>query len=247
MWRRYDCKTLKDYHDLYLTLDVTLLADVFENFRNMSLREYKLDPAQSWTVPGFAWNCALKISKVELELITDPDTFLFFENYIRGGISTVSHRYAKANNQYLPDYDPNSPSQFLIYLDANNLYGNALSEPLPVGKFRFLGDPENFDVDSVDCGGATGYVLEVNLEYPDHLHDTHNDYPVAPEHMTVTKDNLSDYNRDSLFVGQSSLIPNLHHKNKYVTHIKKSQIVQRIRTCHHKNLSCAGIQTIAVA
>ena len=99
----------------------------------MSLREYKLDPAHSWTVPGFAWNGALKMSKVDLELITDPDTFLFFENSIRGGISTVSHRYAKANNQYLPDYDPNSPSQFLIYLDANNLYGYALSEPLPVG------------------------------------------------------------------------------------------------------------------
>jgi len=89
MWRRYDCKTLKDYHDLYLTLDVTLLADVFENFRNMALREYKLDPAHSWTVPGFAWNCALKMSKIELELLTDPNMFLFFENSIRGGISTI--------------------------------------------------------------------------------------------------------------------------------------------------------------
>ena len=132
----------------------------------------------------------------------------------------MSHRYVKANNQYLPDYDSNSPSQFLIYLDANNLYGYAVSEPLPVGKFGFLDDPENFDVDSVNCDGATGYVLEVDLEYPDHLHDAHNDYPVAPEHMTLTKDILSDYNRDSLFVGQSSLIPNLHHKTKYVTHIK---------------------------
>ena len=127
MWRRYDCKTLKDYHDLYLTLDVTLLADVFENFRNMALREYKLDPAHSWTVPGFAWNCALKMSKTELELITDPEMFLFFENSIRGGISTISHRYAKANNKCTPDL----PSQFLIYLDANNLYGYALSQPFP--------------------------------------------------------------------------------------------------------------------
>ena len=76
----------------------------------------------------------------------------------------MSHRYAKANNKYLPDYDPNSPSQFLIYLDANNLYGYALSQPLPTGKFRFLDVPENFDVDSVDCDGATGYVLEVDLE-----------------------------------------------------------------------------------
>ena len=215
MWRRYNCKTLKDYHDLYLTLDVTLLADVFENFRDMALREYKLDPAHSWTVPGFAWNCALKMSKIELKLITDPDTFLFFENSIRGGISTVSHRYAKANNIYLPDYDP---SQFLIYLDANNLYGSALSEPLPVGNFCFLDNPENFDVDAVDCDGAKGYVLEVDLKYPNNLHDVHNDYPLAPEHLTVTSDMLSDYNKDSLFVGQPCLIPNLYDKTKYVTH-----------------------------
>ena len=122
----------------------------------MTLREYKLDHTHSWTVHGFACNCALKMSTVELELITDPDTFLFFENSICGGISTVSHRYAKANNQYVPDYDPNSPNQFRLYLDANNLYGYALSEPLLVGKFRFLNDPENFDADSVDCDGATG-------------------------------------------------------------------------------------------
>ena len=98
MWRRYDCKTLKDYYDLYLTLDVTLLADVFENFRTMAIREYKLDPAHLWTVLGFAWNCALGMSKTELELITDPDMFLVFQNSIRGEISTISHRYAKANN-----------------------------------------------------------------------------------------------------------------------------------------------------
>jgi len=86
--------------------------------------------------------------------------------------------------------------------------------PLPVGKFRFLDDPENFDVDAVNCDGANGYVLEVNLEYPDHLHDVHNDYPLAPEHMTVTKDMLSDYNRDSFFVGQPCLIPNVNNKTK---------------------------------
>jgi len=91
----------------------------------MALREYKLDPAHSWTVPGFAWNCALKISKAELELITDPETFLFFENAICGGISTISNRYADANNKYLPNYDPDLQSEFLIYLDANSLYGYA--------------------------------------------------------------------------------------------------------------------------
>ena len=194
----------------------------------MALREYKLDPAHSWTVPGFAWNCALKISKAELELLTDPETFLFFENSIRGGISTISHRYAKANNKYLPNYDPILPNEFLIYLDANNLYGFALSQPLPVGKFRFLDDPENFDVDAVDCDGAKGYVLEVDLEYPDHLHDRHNDYPLAVEHLTVTRDMLSEYNAESLFDKQSCLVPNLHNKVKYVTHIKNLKLYKQL-------------------
>jgi len=228
MWRRYDCKTLKVYHNLYLTLDVTLLADVFENFRNMALCEYKLDPAHSWTVPRFAWNSALKMSKIEPELMTGPNMFLFFKNSIRGGISTISHRYANANNKCLPDFDPNLPSQFLIYLDANNLYGYALLQPLPVGKFRFLDDPKNFDVDVVDCNGANGYVLEVDLEHPDHLHDVHNDYRLAPEHMTVTVDMLSDYNRDSLFVGQPCLIPNLNNKTQYVTHIKNLKLYKQL-------------------
>ena len=228
MWQRYDCKTMKDYHDLYLTLDVTLLADVFENFRDMALREYKLDPAHSWTVPGFAWNCALKMSKVELELITDPDMFLFFENSIRGGISTITHRYAKANNKYLPDHDPHLSSEFLIYLDANNLYGYALSQPLPTGKFRFLDNPENFNIDSVDCNGAMGYVVEVDLKYPDDLHDAHNDYPLAAEHLVVTKDMLSDYNAESCFGKQTSLIPNLYNKTKYVTHIRNLQLYKQL-------------------
>jgi len=141
----------------------------------------------------------LKISKAELELITDPETFLFFENSIRGGISTISHRYAKANNKYHSNYDPDLQSEFLIYLDAKNLYGYALSQPLPVGKFCFLDDPENFDVDAVDCDGAKGYVLEVDLEYPVHLHERHNDYPLAVEHLTVTRDMLSEYNAESVF------------------------------------------------
>jgi len=228
MWHRYDCKTLRDYHDLYLTLDVTLLADVFENFRNMALREYKLDPAHSWTVPGFAWNCALKMTNVKLELITDPDMFLFFENSSRGGISTISHRYAKANNKYLPNYDNNLPSEFLIYYDANNLYGWSLSQPLPVGEFRFVDDPQNFDIDSVDCDGDKGYVLEVDLEYPDHLHDSHNDYSLAVEHLTVTKHMLSDYNRDCPFISQTCLVPNLMNKTKYVTHIKNLKLYREL-------------------
>ena len=120
------------------------------------------------------------------------------------------------------------PNDFLIYLDANNLYGYALSQPLPVGKFRFLDDPENFDVDAVDCDVAKGYVLEVDLEYPVHLHDRHNDYPLAVEHVTVTRDMLSEYNAESLFDKQTCLVPNLYNKVKYVTHIKNLKLYKQL-------------------
>ena len=157
------------------------------------------------------------MSRVQLEPIIDTNIFLFFKNSIRRGISTLSHRYAKSNNKYLSDHDPSLPSQYLIFLDANNLYGYSLSQALPTDQFRFLDNPKDFDIDSVDCVGETGYVLEVDLEHPRHLPDDHNDYPLGPEHMTVTKGMIFDYNRDSLFVGQLCLFANFDNKIKYVS------------------------------
>ena len=117
------CDNLGDYHNLYLLTDVLLLADIFENFRSMCLENYDLDPLHSYTSPGMAWQAALKMTKVELELITDPDMYLFVENEIRGGISMITHRHAKANLPHLENYDHTKSNLFIIYLDANNLYG----------------------------------------------------------------------------------------------------------------------------
>ena len=232
MWNKFNCRTLRDYHDLYLSLDVTLLCDVFEHFREMAMRDYGLDPLHNYTLPGFSWQCALKMTNANLELVTDPDIFLFFENSIRGGISMISNRYARANNRYLPpavDFDENLPESYILYLDCNNLYACSLSQPLPVGNFRFLNDDEvaNFDVANVDCMGDTGYVLEVDISYPTDLHATHNDYPLAPEHVTVTRDMVSDYNKDDNtrpFTKQDCLVPTLMDKEKYVTHIRNLKL-----------------------
>ena len=98
VWATFNCKNLKDYHDVYLGSDVLLLADVFENFRRTALSTYKLDPAHYLTLPGYSWDALLKSTKVSLELITDPDMYLFIEKGLRGGISMVSHRHARANN-----------------------------------------------------------------------------------------------------------------------------------------------------
>ena len=129
---------MQQYHDLYLNLDVLLLADVFENFRQTCILDYGLDPAHYYTLPGFTFDAYLKFTEQALDLFTDSEKFLFIENSIRGGTTVVSHRYAKANNPLVPDYDQNSPHSYLTYLDANNLYGGAMSEVLPIGDFTFL-------------------------------------------------------------------------------------------------------------
>jgi len=194
---------------LYLKTDVLLLADVFENLRDKCL----------------AWDAALKKTKVKLDLITDIDMQLFIEKAFRGGISYIAHRYAKANNKYLLDYNPELDDSYLMYLDANNLYGWAMSQPLPTGDFKWL--EFNFlgkDLPSLDEKGLEklgiklkakekdyqlfshtalckeipekGLFLEVDLEYPKELHNLHNEYPLAPEKKIITDDMFSDYARE---------------------------------------------------
>ena len=120
--------------------DTLLLADVFENFRNICLSNYELDPAHFISLPGLAWQACLKKTGVELELLTDYDMLLMIEEGIRGGICHAVHRYAKANNIYMKDYNSNKESSYIQYLDANNLYGAAMSEKLPMNGFKWVND-----------------------------------------------------------------------------------------------------------
>ena len=137
VWDAFECETMGDYHDVYLQLDVLLLTDVFEKFRKTCLSYYKLDPAHYYTTPGLAWDAALRMSKITLELITDVDIYNMIDTSIRVGVSMISTRHAKTNNPSLPSYDPELPRRDLIYLDANNLYGHALSKYLLTGIFVF--------------------------------------------------------------------------------------------------------------
>ena len=204
VWNTFGMKTMRNYLNLYLTSDVLLLADVFESFRNLCCKNYGLDPAWYYTAPGLAWDACLKITKVKLEL-TEYDMFLMVEQGIRGGVAMISKRYGKANNKYMEKYDPGKPSKYLIYLDANNLYAWAMCKKLPTHGFRWMTKQELKDWKSIPC------IIEVDLEYPENLHDLHNDYPLAPERIMVDK--------------IEKLIPNLRNKTKYVIHC------EMLKTC----------------
>jgi len=200
VWKTMKIKNLGEYHDLYLTTDVLLLADVFESFRSSAITSYKLDPVHYVSLPGFAWDALLLKTGVKLDVQYDYDMYLMIERGIRGGISVISHRHAKANNKYLSSYDKTQKSSYIIYLDANNLYGYAMIQHLPTKNFQWC-NPENFNSDlilSMRDDQKTGYIFDVDLEYPEHLHDLHNDYPLAPENISVEENMLSEHSKSIL-------------------------------------------------
>ena len=214
VWNTFECKSIRDYHNLYLKSDVLLLSDVFENFRKTCLKHYKLDPAHYYTSPGLAWDACLKETGQQLQLLHDYDMLMMFERGIRGGITHISKRYAEANNKYMKDYNPNVESSFIQYLDANNLYGWAMSQNLPTDGFKWMRnitkekvmeilDKESHSMINI---GKKGYIFEVDLEYPPHLWETHNEYPLAPEKMNVN--------------GVEKLICHFKPRKNYVVHYR---------------------------
>lgn len=223
VWDTFGMKNFGEYHDLYLKTDVLLLADVFENFRKVSMEQYGLDPCHYVSLPGFSWDAMLKHTKATLELLSDPDMYLFCERGKRGGVSMITHRHAVANNPYLKAYDKSKPNSHIMYLDMNNLYGSPMSGPLPYGGFQWV-SVEEFDLNTMTKDDGVGYFLEVDVRYPDRLHDEHNDLPVAPENLTITDDMLSPWatrmkNELDIKSGNvNKLVPNLNDKKKYVCH-----------------------------
>ena len=167
VFKRFKLESLGDYHDLYVQSNTLLLADVFNNFRDMCIKEYELDPAHFLSLPGFAWKACLKKNNIELELLTDCDMLLMVEEGIRGGICHSIHRYAKARNKYMKNYNNNEESPYIQYLDANNLYGWAMSKKLPVNGFKWLDNDkinENF-IKNYNENDEKGYILEVDVKY----------------------------------------------------------------------------------
>ena len=197
------------------------INDVFEKFIDTCLKFYGLDPCHYFSSPGLSWDVMLKMTCVRLEKILDIDMYLFIEKRLGGGISYIAKRYAKANKKYMKYYDPTKQSKYILYLDMNNLYGWAMSRYLPYGRFKWLKDVNKFDVNSISKNNLVGYILKVDLKYPDELHVLHNDYLSGPEKLAISCDMLSDYCKkiadkyEIKVVDVKKSIPNLGNKTNY--------------------------------
>ena len=221
VFNRFKLNNLGDCHVLYVQSDTLLLADVFENFRDMCLKEYELDPAHFLSLPGLAWQACLKKNNIELELLTDYDMLLMVEKGIRGAVCHSIHRYAKANNKYMKNYNNNEESSYIQYLNANNLYGWAMSKKLPVNGFKWIDNNETAEhsylersakhvvnegfIKNYDENNDKGYIFEVDVKYPERLHELHSDLPFLSERMEVNK--------------CKKLVCNLFNKKRYVADI----------------------------
>ncbi|XP_015781366.1 uncharacterized protein LOC107359396 [Tetranychus urticae] len=213
VWEYFKCEKFADYSTIYNICDTLLLADCFENYRNIAFRTYKLDPAHFLSAPALSYSAMLlklKEKDIKPELITDHDMLMLIYKGIRGGLSCINKRHVKGNNKYMKGYDKNKPSSYIIPLDANNLYGYAMSFRLPYKDFKWLSRKEinELDILKLDKDSEIGYIFNVDLEYPKELHDLHNDYPFIPICKEVKEKDLSNYQIE---------LYKLHYSNNFKT------------------------------
>ena len=210
-------KTMKYYHDLYLKCDVLLLADVFEEFRNNNIKNCGLCLSHYLNAPALNWDAMLNMTKVKLELISDPD---------------ICNRYTKTSNKYLKSYDPKQESKHITYLDTNNLYGYAMSKFLQITGFKWI-DPKEFDLSKYTSNSLKGCVLEVDLEYPKELRELDNDYLLAPDKIEIKRETLSEYqlkiaDHYNIPIGNvKKLVPTVFDK-EYVIHYENLKLYLRL-------------------
>ena len=228
VWREFGCRDMKDYTELYLKTDVLILADVFEAFRVVGLTNFGLDPAHYVSAPQFSWDAMLKKTKAKPQLISDPAMYTMISSGIRGGICMISQRRSQANHKRMGTlYNGDIPKKSIVYFDANNLYGYAMSQSLPFSGFRWMDKeewPKAEEWLKLPTGDPIGYFVECDLRYPQSIHELHNEYPLAPERVQIETKMLSETQLQirlhyNISHGHTTkLIPHLGDRNHYVLH-----------------------------
>ncbi|CAG8625073.1 9444_t:CDS:1, partial [Paraglomus occultum] len=243
VWNKFECKNLGEYHDLYLKTDVLVLTDIWTKFRETSMKYYKLDPSHYVSAPALSWDAMLKMTGVEIELFTEMAMHDFTEKAKRGGIAMACHRYFKANNPKMgKDFDPTQPTTWISYVDANNLYGWAMSQFLPIGDYKWVVSKEYLSkhpamqkkylnmILKTKADSPRGYFLNIKAHFPKNTHDYLNDLPPAVDNIVVKRDWLSPYNKKLVheldgdqFSETKKLVPHLGKREDYVIHYQELQ------------------------
>ena len=223
VWKKFKCKNLLDYTELYCKIDTILLAEIFQKFRKDMLLFSELDPANYISLPSFSFDMMLKLTKCSIELPQDINMIHFFESSIRGGMSYINTRHLQIEKT----------TEEIFYIDANNLYGLAQMSKLPISNFKWLTEKKFSQIDwlNIDTEKNTGYVLEVDLHYPSELHEKHDNFPLAPQNIEISYENLSPYAKEALEIcsdtkkyKDSKLSATFYDREKYIIHFKNLKL-----------------------
>ena len=238
VWQVFRCRNMKDYLHVYLLADCLLLVDIFENYRDCCLSQYRLDPIHYFSSPHFTFDTFLLFTRVQLDLLMDIDQYLFLNRAMWGGLSMVSKCYSKANHPSLSEaYDPLHPHKFILFLNANNLYGKAMMEHLPMWGFRWM-ERDELTVEyimALSDEGDYGCFIEYTLMYPDILHDFHDDYPLVPVKRKITYSDLSlttclmcDRHNLKRTLNKEKLLTTFEKRACYVLHYRNLKLYLRL-------------------
>ena len=252
IYEAFACKNLRDYHDLYLQTDVFLLADIFEKFRRVCLKVYKLDPAHFYSAPNLSWDAMLISTDAKLGLLDEIDKLLFFERGIRGGVNGVGEiRHFCANNGLLPHHNPSKATTFGAFFDVTSLYAGTMQKMMPIGNYKWNTALTLQQILDTPADADVGFFVEVDLLYPKELHDTHNGLPLAPEKRQIMPQWLSAYAKSFGLKPNKvpKLIETLFDKKNYVCHyenlkfyVKHGLVVEKLhRVCEFNQSKWLGV------
>ena len=184
--KSFNIKNGEELTEIYLKSNVLLLACVFEKLIKVSVNEFGINPLCCVSLPGYTWQCGLKYTGINLQTLQDKVMSLLLENNIRGGFSSVmGDRYIKSDE-----------NKKILYVDANNLYGHSMSEPLPYDEIKFDNIVKLEDILSTPADSDIGYIVEVDLIYPDNIKEKTKNFPFAPVNKKINPDNFTDYMKE---------------------------------------------------